>query len=371
MKDQSGEKRPIEVTREELYRQVWQTPLSRLAVEYGISGNGLANICNRLNVPYPPRGWWAKKAAGKDVVTYHLPPADGTTPRSVTISPTPPSKLPPKVERRLDEAREQSASLAVPERLARPHPVIARWLDDHRHRTAEARRERAPSRRRFIHPGEFTPMDHRRHRILDALFKELERNGGKVKEGVRRQLSAELSGESIEFQCREKQKQVRKPLPENSLWARARPGRNWFQVLEGTGRLVFIIQTPLDGRLRREWLESDAAPMEGMLPEIVATLLAGGAVRAERKRKREKAERQRRIQEQRRAEERERRKLDDDRWRRFTELANVWRTARVTREFIAALRELPATAQEPIAGRTPDEWLTWAEERLRTSDPLA
>jgi len=56
---------------------------------------------------------------------------------------------------------------------------------------------------------------------------------------------------------------------------------------------------------------------------------------------------------------------------RLTELANAWRTAQATREFIVAPKEWPATAQEPIAGRTPDEWLTWAEERLRTSDPLA
>lgn len=58
-------KRPVMVSREDLYQQVWQTPMSRLAAEYGISGNGLAKICDRLAVPYPPRGYWAKKAAGK------------------------------------------------------------------------------------------------------------------------------------------------------------------------------------------------------------------------------------------------------------------------------------------------------------------
>lgn len=39
------------MTREELYGAVWTTPLSRLAGEYGISGNGLANICNRGDYP--------------------------------------------------------------------------------------------------------------------------------------------------------------------------------------------------------------------------------------------------------------------------------------------------------------------------------
>ncbi len=58
-------KQSITVSREELYQHVWETPMSQLAQRYGISGNGLAKICDRLKVPYPPRGWWAKKAAGK------------------------------------------------------------------------------------------------------------------------------------------------------------------------------------------------------------------------------------------------------------------------------------------------------------------
>lgn len=33
--------------------------MSRLAEEFGISGNGLAKICDRLDVTYLPRGYWA------------------------------------------------------------------------------------------------------------------------------------------------------------------------------------------------------------------------------------------------------------------------------------------------------------------------
>ena len=62
------------VTREELYRMVWDKPMIRLAEEFGITGNGLAKVCDRLDVPYPPCGHWAKKEAGKPVVTLKLPP---------------------------------------------------------------------------------------------------------------------------------------------------------------------------------------------------------------------------------------------------------------------------------------------------------
>ena len=65
MSDENTPKKPTQVSREDLYAQVWRTPMSRLAQTYCISGNGLAKICRRMNVPYPPRGYWAKKAAEK------------------------------------------------------------------------------------------------------------------------------------------------------------------------------------------------------------------------------------------------------------------------------------------------------------------
>ena len=53
--------RPVMVSREDLYKQVWAKPMSRLAADYGISGNGLAKICDRLNIPYPRAAIGPKK----------------------------------------------------------------------------------------------------------------------------------------------------------------------------------------------------------------------------------------------------------------------------------------------------------------------
>jgi len=82
--------------------------MSRLGVQYGISGIGLAKICARLNVPYPPRGYWARKAAGQKVVQLRLPDPDDE-PGEVTITPTPPPpfQLPSEVADHLTVAREK------------------------------------------------------------------------------------------------------------------------------------------------------------------------------------------------------------------------------------------------------------------------
>lgn len=40
-----------ELTREELYAQVWAEPMTKLAQRYGLSDRGLAKICTRMGIP--------------------------------------------------------------------------------------------------------------------------------------------------------------------------------------------------------------------------------------------------------------------------------------------------------------------------------
>lgn len=371
MSDQSEGKRPVRITREDLHKQVWETPMSRLAEQYGISGNGLAKICDRLKVPYPPRGYWAKKAAGKKVINFRLPGPEEDTPREVTITPTMPTPdLPPEVEETLEISRSKAEQLQVPERLSKPHSVIAGWLANHERRKEEARRERDPWRKRFLTPEEFTSDDRRRYRILDTLFKELERQGGRVREDERRQLIVEINGEPIIFQLREKQKQVRRPLTADEKRWRAPSDKGWRQELQPTGKLVLSIKTWMPSGLRSEWLENDAKAMEDLLPEIVAAFVAAGPLLAERTRQREEEKRQYQIAEFKRYEEQQRRKLEANRWRRFVELARRSRDAEIARAFIDEMKRLDCDQEEEIGGKKVREWIAWAEESAYSTDPL-
>jgi len=50
--------------REELYREVWEQPLLKVAKEYGVSSVALGKTCKKLSVPVPGHGHWAKLAHG-------------------------------------------------------------------------------------------------------------------------------------------------------------------------------------------------------------------------------------------------------------------------------------------------------------------
>jgi len=341
--------------------------MSHLAKQFGISDSGLAKICKRLNVPYPPRGWWAKKEAGKPVRTQALPPFKDGIPASVAISP---SEGPEEgLKAAIREKSQEIGEVAVPQRLARSHPLIAGWRENHRRRMEEARRERDPWRRSLYSVPDYTEADRRRHRILQALFNALESHGAAISENDRRQLIATVENEKIEFSLQEKSRQVTRPLnDEEKRWSWNKSGVK--TELEPTGYFQFSIKTWIDHPIRKNWLESEKRPLDAMLPEICATFLIVGQMRAERSRVRQEearinAERQRQLEL-----ERQRRQQNENRWKRLLEIADASKRVEVARAFIARLKELDVSDEELIDGRTASEWVAWAEEQATTHDPV-
>ncbi|AHE52834.1 hypothetical protein [Sphingomonas sanxanigenens] len=62
-------------SREQFHEMVWSKPMTELAKEFGRSDVALHKVCKKHDVPRPPLGWWAKKAAGKPVAVTPLPPS--------------------------------------------------------------------------------------------------------------------------------------------------------------------------------------------------------------------------------------------------------------------------------------------------------
>lgn len=54
-----------QLSREELFALVWEKPASELAKELGVSDVAISKLCTRLQVPKPPRGYWARVLSGQ------------------------------------------------------------------------------------------------------------------------------------------------------------------------------------------------------------------------------------------------------------------------------------------------------------------
>lgn len=110
-------------TRQALYDLVWSKPMTRAAVDFDISDVALRKICVKHNIPTPPLGYWAKKAAGKKVVQPSLPAESDAKLDSVQIHGQI-YKPSPKIVAAQQEVREALSNADAPEDLSRLHPAI-------------------------------------------------------------------------------------------------------------------------------------------------------------------------------------------------------------------------------------------------------
>lgn len=117
--------------RTQLYQMVWEKPMTKLGTELGISDVGLAKACRRHGIPVPPRGHWAKLAAGKPSPQIPLPNPDRDEEVSLTLT--------NPVKRRKERAEAQAKRVAIEERIrtlpaideaaeTRPHPMVKATL---------------------------------------------------------------------------------------------------------------------------------------------------------------------------------------------------------------------------------------------------
>lgn len=355
----------IQVSRETLYQQVWETPMIRLAAQYGITDSGLAKACRRLGVPYPNRGYWRKKETGKKVSMPRLPANKGRFPETTTITlmpkdPDPPTPSPEQEEQRADVLRlAREIDVHVPQRISSLHPVLSRWEN----RRLRKWRGAAP-----------TPTQRRRYRLLQALFAALERRGAKIKwydgewrdskwQRIEGQAFILIGSETILFEMREILRHEKRLLTEEE---RKSSPPNWRYRHEDipTGRFVFSVTTGLPHGWVDSWKETEERPMEEFLAEIAATCIL---VRPELEKRRiahEREERRKRIAAERARRAKRRRELDEKRWDSFVAAAKRWEKLRKARSYLEALRAENTDPNERIGKKDLHEWLAWAERRL-------
>jgi Phage integrase family len=69
----NGLPRVHRISRKDLYELIWSEPTTTLARRFGLSDVGLTKVCRRSDIPPPPRGYWAKIAAGDNIQRPDLP----------------------------------------------------------------------------------------------------------------------------------------------------------------------------------------------------------------------------------------------------------------------------------------------------------
>jgi hypothetical protein len=361
--------------RNELYEEVWATPMAKLAKKYGISDVGLAKVCRKLSIPLPGRGYWARKDAGQEVQRLQLPALKDAV---RLFKPTPKPAVPmiesyttPDERAQVSRTTERDAQLIL-KRGSMSHPLIvqARDILGRSNRdghdllwTDEACLDLSVSK----------TMLPRALRLVAALTTALEEEGFtiSVKQGRRERTTATLHNQGIGFTIVEKIDHI--PLaspPKGSVLQRVLTYAGTPHEQKPSGRLGLQIWKPWNA-LPKSWNDGKTRMLEDLLPEIVAAFLriafAGKA--ADEKAAAEKTEAARVAAEN--ARQSALIKQEEARVRALHRAAANWERARRIRDLIVAARDGAQRDNVPVEPGTPfGDWLIWASEQADRVDPL-
>lgn len=370
--------------RTELYDAVWSTPLAFLAPQFGISDVGLKNTCRRLNIPVPPRGYWAKLQAGKPTTKVALPPrapgmdeevvAGGSnrhwyyrfTNEEILGSTPDPPVFPEDLASVRDRVRKAMGKVSVPRVMTAPHRAIARLIAQD-----EIRRQKQAA---STHPFAFDApvfdgaFEQRRLRFLNALFLAVARCGG----------TAEVRGrEAREIYIRIHQTSVPVSLdrPPQARGKATHQGG-------GLEQLRFVIQSSHDGEEERtSWQDGQGGHLEQFILAIATEVVTSAEIsyregcvrtfewRVRRKAQLEEDARNHQLQLEREEQQRQR-ELEQARIDRLLDESAALRRATDIRAYVEAVKTTVASEVSLGSAASVDRWSKWALAEADRIDPV-
>lgn len=366
-------------SRSELYDQVWNEPLTRLAQKFGLSDVGLAKLLKKHDIPHPPRGYWAKLRFGHSPERMALPnPKDnsGISMREPVVPSEPVRRT--ELEEELATWEVGAAKISVASTLRGAHSLVSRARDAFEKAEKDEIGFLQPAKENVLNLAVSKGTLRRSLLMVDALLKAFERHGYPVAAGP----SVTVLGETVKFGMEETVESKREAIDgEHDLDGPYQFGHSrYFQKRIPSGRLVLRITSAdaywAEGS-RKMWRDAKS-PLEERLTSFVQGVVKIAAIlkkhkarqAAEAKVREAKAERQ--AEEARlRAEKLARIKTEQKRVRDLFVTVKNWQRSQALREYIASAREYGAAkCGEHLEEDAYVAWLAWATAQADRLDPF-
>jgi len=346
------------VSREELFRRVWATPMVKLAKEFDISDVGLAKVCRANDIPLPPRGHWTKLQHGKASPTPKLPKSEQTTvtfdARRHRTEPLRGKRSAPADSTRKVEVQAPGVGLLAPFTRATQKKLLAAKRTDGFISTYDAETFECRVSRASIDIL---------CQLLDAIERAAPTFDGELKPGEKG-LDFVFDGQAVSFRIAEQSTTSTLVVPgkKYDYWERPEVVYNF------TGKFTLEIHGYFEGR--KKWADGKRQRLTEVLTDFLEGLVA--AAKSIKKRRLDMEEEHRRWQEEaaRRAElERQQRDRQDFRTKLVEE-------AQATHDHVLLMEYVDRINRElqDFVGPLPEstvQWLATASELAAREGPLA
>jgi hypothetical protein len=388
------EQKQVELSRQELYEQVWSKPVTHLARDYGISNVGLSKICRKYNIPTPPLGYWSKVKAGKTVRKKPLPALNTGNQPKIIVKPyrAHPAgeerrSIPDEFQSQLVEATKRTLSFIPETEPASPHPLIKWARKSFKKPTKSYSGILIPSDRRCLDIQVTEQTIERAILFLDTLLKLIEECGYKITVNEAGGVVLDILSEKMALRVKEriKREETAKTLDPKlhtkSMLSYVDPDSAYRYTIKEynyrpTGELCLIVKSHEFYMSDRRWCDKDNLSIEDQLSKIVPGLVKFAArsrmkrkEQEEWKRKRELGEAERREQYQLQL---EKQRLVEEEQLRVEGLlmdAEGWHKSILLRKYVEAKRK-NALEKTGVIDDKLDQWLRWAENQADRLDPL-
>lgn len=362
--------------RDELYEEVWSSPMTHLASKYGLSDNGLRKICRKLNIPTPPIGYWARLQYGKHDPKLSLPALKYGEPDSYSLEIKSTAgkrflETDTKIRSFIAE-EEKTAKITVQERLVSPHPLVVQTLNILSNATPDKYGVLRPWREKYLDMRVSPSSMKRALRILDAVIKAFEERTFKVEIIADKvpESYVMIHGYKLNFSIREQINQVAHVPTKQEIEKQKKYSWNtpppWDYMPSGELSLQ-IKEWDADG-LRKSWSDSKKKRLEEMLNDFVVGAIKVAIVSRDKRLQREKIWEEERKRE---AEQRERRIAEETFIKDLEMNAASWGKSQKIHAFIQkAVDAFASRPSTPERQAQFEEWVRKAKLYADQLDPL-
>ncbi|GIT98802.1 hypothetical protein [Sulfurovum sp. TSL1] len=353
------------ISREQLYREVWKTPLTKLAPIYNLTTYEMKKLCDTFLIPLPKVGHWSKVAFGKTIVVPPLPVYEKCKLKIKKFNFN--KETQPIIYEKID--KKETYSISVKKTLTKLHPLTIKTRNGLKRSQTDEYGMKRPWKEGF--DLRVSKVNERRALlIIDALCKWFEKNSIEIYQPFKESRTTEviIDKQRIRIKIEEKSKLTSKTLTKG--WG---DYEYYTREYTPTEKLSLVIDNYCWGcSLRKVWTDGKTSKVEEKLGEFVATIFEHAQVEKEREQRleAEAAERakQKQLQKYNEACEKYEKQMLDD-------LMSQSRDFIQSRELKAYIEEVNSLAKEQYKdGNYPlelSDWINWAEAQAKKLNPLS
>lgn len=366
--------------REKLYEEVWEKPVVQVAAAYGVSDVMIHKICKSLDIPVPPRGYWARVRAGEKIKKAHLPAKEGanqivgykTYKETKVIKEQSLDFLPEDKRQKVLLIAEQIRLTDDKEKLHKKireyHTKVREWnKNDRKEEKAQKGFKNYSTSPPFLAGVISSVTLPRIHRILDTLYRQIEMLGGTVNDD----LSLTIRNENVTLKIFEGQDEVKHELTRQEAqelvvyedairhkkWASKPNIRKYDYIFNGKLKISILNN--------KYFRDSEKVKIESRLGYMLIDLYEQSEV-VKKKREADEEMQRKREEELRLREERENLYSEEvDKTAALTNIAQDYEIACKIRAYIEALELKSDLSDDGTA-----EWIDWAKKKADWFDPI-